>query len=107
MSIKNIGHTTPTGGNVFADLGFSPEEAKKLKEEAEGKIKADLKIQLMVEITKAIRDRQLKQEEAARLLNVSRPRVSDVMTGKASKFTIDALVEMLQKLGLSVTLKVA
>ncbi|WP_422138999.1 helix-turn-helix domain-containing protein [Endozoicomonas sp. ALC020] len=107
MSIKNIGHTTPTGGNVFADLGFSPEEAKKLKEEAEGKIKADLKIQLMVEITKAIRDRQLKQEEAARLLNVSRPRVSDVMTGKASKFTIDALVDMLQKLGLSVTLKVA
>lgn len=107
MSISNIGHTTPTGGNVFSDLGFSPEEAKQLKKDAEGKIKADLKIQLMAEITSIIKDRQLKQEEAARLFNVSRPRVSDVMTGKASKFTIDALVDMLQKLGRSVTLKVA
>ncbi|KEQ18058.1 helix-turn-helix domain-containing protein [Endozoicomonas numazuensis] len=107
MSARNVQHTTPSGGNVFADLGFAPEEAKKLKEEAEGKIKADLKIQLMTEITNTIKDRQLKQEEAARLLNVNRPRVSDVMTGKASKFTIDALVDMLQKLGRSVTLKVA
>lgn len=107
MSTRIIGHTTPAGGNVFADLGFSPEEAKELKVDADQKIKADLKIQLMTEITKTIKGRDLKQEEAARLMKVNRPRVSDVMTGKASKFTIDALVVMLQKLGRSVVLKIA
>lgn len=107
MSKKAIEHRTPAGGNVFADLGFTAEEAEKLKAEAEGKIKADLKIQLMEEVVNTIKDRKLRQEDAAQLMNVSRPRVSDVMTGKASKFTIDALVDMLQKLGRSVTLKVA
>ncbi len=104
---KIIGHTTPAGGNVFADLGFAPEEAEQLKADSDRRIKANLKIQLMAEITHTLQDRQLKQEEAARLMDVTRPRVSDVMTGKASKFTIDALVDMLEKLGRSVVLKVA
>lgn len=107
MSTKIISHTTPAGGNVFSDLGFAPEDARELKAEAERKIKADIKVQLMTEITNTIRNRHLKQEEAARLMNVNRPRVSDVMTGKASKFTIDALIDMLQKLGRSVVLQVA
>ena len=107
MSTKIIGHTTPAGVNVFADLGFSPEDAKRLKAEAEVKIKADLKVQLKAEITNTIRSRHLKQEDAAQLMDVNRPRVSDVMTGKASKFTIDALVDMLQKLGRSVVLQVS
>lgn len=31
-----ITHVTPVGGNVFADLGFAPEEAEKLLAEADG-----------------------------------------------------------------------
>ena len=104
MSIK---HTTPVSGNVFADLGFPQKEAQALKTESEKRIRADLKVQLMNEVTHIIRSQNLKQEEAARLLDVNRPRVSDVMTGKARKFTIDALVDMLQKLGKTVTLTVA
>lgn len=92
---------------MFADLGFAPEEAVELKTEVDREIKADPKVQLMMEITHTILDRHLKQEEAARLMGVNRPRVSDVMTGKASKFTIDALVDMLQKLGRVVVLQVA
>ncbi|MTI14180.1 helix-turn-helix domain-containing protein [Sansalvadorimonas verongulae] len=107
MSDKIVAHTTPAGGNVFADLGFEPAEAEQLKQESERRIKSDLKIQLMSEVTHAIREQDMKQEEAARLLGVTRPRVSDVMTGKASKFTIDALVDMLQKLGKTVQLRVA
>ena len=87
---------TPSGGNLFADLGFEAEEAEQLKAESNRRIKADLKIQLMEEVASTIRERHMKQDEAARLLDVTRPRVSDVMTGKASKFTIDALVDMLQ-----------
>ena len=37
---------------------------------------------------------------------VSRPRVSDVMRGKLDKFTIDALVDMLEKTGKHVTIQV-
>lgn len=107
MKEKIVGHTTPSGGNVFADLGFDPIEAEQLKDESDRQIKADLKIQLMDEVANVIRERHLKQEEAARVLDVTRPRVSDVMTGKASKFTIDALVDMLQKLGKVVKLQIA
>src|SRR5271163_3127323 len=47
--------------------------------------------ELSVWITK----HHLKQTEAAEILMVSRPRVSDVVNQKTSKFTIDTLVEML------------
>lgn len=33
-----IGHITPAGGNVFLDLGFSPDEAERLKEESDRSI---------------------------------------------------------------------
>ena len=91
-----IRHTTPVGGNVFTDIGFEPHEAAKLK----------IKAQLMCEISEWIKDNQLKQVEAAKRLHVTRPRVSDVITGKANKFTIDALVDMLQLTGQEVSLRV-
>ena len=37
--------------------------------------------------------------EAAGILMVSRPRVSDVVNKKTAKFTIDTLVEMLSRVG--------
>ena len=43
---------------------------------------------------------------AADILMVSRPRVSDVVNKKVSKFTIDALVEMLSRVGKPVKLTV-
>ena len=46
------------------------------------------------------------QEEASHVLHVTRPRVSDVMRGKSSKFTIDALIDMLERTGKHVTLQV-
>ncbi|MNR57394.1 hypothetical protein D3C85_1781640 [compost metagenome] len=53
-----------------------------------------------------IAEHQLKQAEAAEILMVSRPRVSDVVNKKTTKFTIDTLVEMLSRIGKSVTLTV-
>ncbi len=46
----------------------------------------------------------LKQSEAAEILMVSFPRVSDVVNQKTGKFTIDALVEMLSRFGKPVKL---
>jgi len=53
----------------------------------------------MMELAEWIAQHQLKQAEAARILMVSRPRVSDVINRKTAKFTIDTLVEMLSRIG--------
>jgi predicted XRE-type DNA-binding protein len=55
--------------------------------------------QLMGELVSRIKDNHLKQGEVAEILHVTRPRVSDVVNKKASMFTIDALVDMLTRVG--------
>jgi len=92
----SISHITSESGNVFKDLGFKPAEAAKLK----------IKAQLMSQISEWIKHKSLKQEEASTLLQVTRPRVSDVMTGKSGKFTIDALIDMVERTGKHITLQV-
>ncbi len=93
----SITHITLETDNIFADLGFNPREAAKLK----------IKAQLMSQISEWIKDRKLKQEEASTLLHVTRPRVSDVIRGKSGKFTIDALVDMLERTGKHITVQVS
>lgn len=94
-------YITPVGGNVFADLGFAPEEAKTLKDESQRIIseKLSIKYSLMTELAVWIEVRNLKQSEAAEILGVTRPRVSDLINKKAVKFTIDSLVDMLARTG--------
>lgn len=53
----------------------------------------------MEELSVWIAKHQLKQAEAAEIPMISRPRVSDVVNKKTAKFTIDALVEMLSRVG--------
>lgn len=101
-------HITPAGGNIFADLGFEPEEAAALLAESDRIIseKLAIKEQLMTEITGWIVASKLKQVEAAKILGITRPRVSDVVHKKSVKFTIDALVDMLTRTGKQVMLSV-
>jgi predicted XRE-type DNA-binding protein len=101
-------HTTPVGGNVFEDLGFPPQEAVALKLQSQRIISEKLAIKenLMTELTGWIKAKQLKQLEAAEILGVTRPRVSDLVNKKAIKFTIDALVDMLARAGKHVRLSV-
>lgn len=103
-----ITHVTPVGGNIFADLGFEPDEAAKLLAETDAIISEKLAIKesLMTELAGWIEAKKLKQAEAAEILGVTRPRVSDVINKKAIKFTIDALVDMLAKAGKHVRLSV-
>ena len=53
----------------------------------------------MAEVAGWIVERKLKQAEAAEILGVTCPRVSDVINRRASKFMIDALVDMLARIG--------
>jgi len=80
---------TASSGDIFKDVGFSPRESEKL----------NIKSKLMSEIESYIKDNGLTQEQAAKLMGVTRPRISDVIRGKIDKFTIDALVDMLAKAG--------
>lgn len=63
-----------------------------------------LRIELMRRAQKAVQERQLTQSDAAQLMGVSQPRVSDLMRGKNEKFSLDMLVTMLQRIGVKVTL---
>jgi predicted XRE-type DNA-binding protein len=87
---------TPSTGNVFRDLGFGREEAEHLL------IRADL----LIEVQKLIASRGLKQREAAKLLGVSQPRVSDLLRGRIDLFSTDVLIDMLVRLGAHVRLTV-
>jgi len=103
-----IRHVTRPGANLFLELGFSPAEAKRLQAASRKQINDTrlLKQQLMLELSNWIEAHQLKQAEAAEILMVSRPRVSDVVNQKTAKFTIDTLVEMLSRIGKPVRLAI-
>jgi predicted XRE-type DNA-binding protein len=47
------------------------------------------------------------QKKTAQRLGITQPRVSDLLRGKLSKFSLDALVNMLARLGSEIELKVA
>ncbi len=104
----DVRHVTKPGANLFLELGFPPEEARRLHQASQQQINdtRQLKEQLMAELAGWIEQHHLKQAEAAEILMVSRPRVSDVVNRKTTRFTIDALVEMLSRIGKSVRLAV-
>ena len=87
---------TRSSGNVFRDLGFPPEEAEYLK----------IRSTLMIHLRKTIEAKGMKQAEAAKLLGVTQPRVSDLYKGKIHLFSIDSLVDMLAHAGVPVKLVV-
>ena len=103
-----IRHVTKAGANLFLELGFPAAEARKLHAASRKQINDTraLKQQLMTELANWIAEHQLKQADAAQILMVSRPRVSDVVNLKTAKFTIDTLVEMLSRVGKPVRLAV-
>jgi predicted XRE-type DNA-binding protein len=72
---------TVTTKNVFADVGFGPEEAANLH----------VRARLMAEIEKYIR---------------TQPRVSNLLRGKIDLFSTDALITMLAHAGLKVDIRV-
>ena len=79
-------------GNVFADLGL---------EDAEG-LYARAKIGYQV--LTILRDRKLKQEEVAVLLNMNQPDVSLLMRGRFHHFSVERLLDFLKRLDQEVTL---
>ena len=86
---------TPGSGNVFTDLGFSPEEASLLQ----------MRAGLMNELRQVIDARGWTQLAAARELGVSQSRVSDLVRGKWQQFSLDMLVTLAVRAGLRVNVE--
>ena len=66
--------------NVFVDLGFSREEAASLA----------MKAKLLSQIVRYAK--QYSQSELSKMLDEPQPRISDLMRGKSSKFSLETLV---------------
>ena len=66
-----------------------------------------LRSELMITISEIIKERGLKQQEAAELLCITQPRVSALLKGKLDEFRLDTLVDFAHRLGLHVSISVA
>jgi len=78
--------------NVFEDLGFEAEEAANLK------VRADL----MLDLRRYIQKRGWTQGEAATFFAETQPRISNLLKGEISRFSIDKLINLLARAGLEV-----
>jgi len=82
-------------GNVFIDLGYSPDEAAILQ------MRADL----MADLRKLIKAKKLTQAKAAESLGISQSRVSDLVRGKWERFSLEMLIILATRAGMHVTLE--
>ena len=82
-------------GNVYADLGFADAEEMLIKAELAQKI-GDI-----------LRAQRLTQIQAAELLGIDQPKVSALLCGRLSRFSIEKLMQFLLLLGrdVSITIK--
>jgi predicted XRE-type DNA-binding protein len=87
---------TKSSGNVFKDAGYSDEEAKNLQ----------FRSYLMIALRKYILDKGWSQKEAAKKLEVTQPRISNLMHGKIYLFSLGVLIEMLEKAGFKIYEKI-
>ena len=85
---------TESCGNVFADIGLPDAE--------ELRAKADL----MIAVTRIIRERQLTQTQAAAIVGVSQPKISALLRGRMEGFSIERLIRLLAALGYEVVVQV-
>jgi len=88
---------TQGSGNIFLDLGFPPHEATVMLLRCE-----------LAEALRAWMDREgYTQTQAAKRLGVAQPRISEIACNKVDKLSLDYLVGLCAKAGLTVNMKMA
>jgi predicted XRE-type DNA-binding protein len=92
--MKEDSQVQDSTGNVFEDMGMRDAEERLAKAELARLIRAE------------IRDRGLSQNEAAALLGVKQPDVSDLVRGRLSRFSIARLERFLNALDLEIRIQV-
>lgn len=79
--------------SVWDAIENTPADAENMK----------LRSELMIALTSLIKKKGWTQQQAAKQLGITQPRISDLMRGKINLFAIDALVNMLSAVGMQVT----
>ena len=87
-------------GKKFDNVWFALENS-----EADA-INMTLRCNLMTSIEAAVAAWNLAQSEAAKRLGLTRPRLNDLLRGKISKFSLDALTAIACRAGLTLKLSV-
>ncbi len=82
--------------NVWDAIEDTPAQAENMK----------LRSVLVMALRDHIARTELTQSEAAKLLGVTQPRISDLMRGKIELFGLDTLVNMISAAGLHVEMRV-
>ena len=72
-----------SSGNVFADLGLPDSEERMLK------------AGIVVELRRLIKERELTQVKAAKLLGISQPDLSHLLRGDFDDYSAERLMKML------------
>jgi predicted XRE-type DNA-binding protein len=80
--------------NIFADLGFSDPDTHLLK------------AQLVSRMSDILRDRNLTQTEAGRIMGISQPDVSRMLRGQFRDLSVERIMRMLTRLGCEVDIVV-
>jgi len=82
-------------GNVFADLGYADAKERTLK------------VKLALGVNRVLKERKLVQAQAAELLGIVQPHVSDLVRYRLNRFSVERLMEFLTRLGKDVEIRIA
>ncbi len=82
-------HESESYASVWDAIADTPEEAANLRVRSE----------LMDQLTAQVEKNGWTQVEAARRCGVTQPRISDLLRGRISRFSLDALVNIATALG--------
>jgi len=83
--------------SVWDAIESTPAEAEAMKARSS----------LMMAVQETVKTWNVSQAQAAKKLKITQPRLNDLLRGKINKFSLDALVELAWRAGLSVSVKVA
>ena len=82
--------------NVWDALEDTPEAAASMT----------MRSDLLIALTGRVKGWKITQAEAAKRLDITQPRLNDLVRGRINNFSLDALVTLARKAGLSVELRI-
>lgn len=85
-----------TYASVWDAIADTPEQAANLRARAD----------LMRKIAEIVKENRWTQSEAAKRCGVTQPRINDLVRGRVSLFSLDALVNIATKLGRRVRVEI-
>lgn len=86
-----------TFASVWDALEATPDEASNMR----------LRSELLTAVIDAVKSWRITQSRAANRLGITQPRLNDLRRGRIDKFSLDALVTLSKRVGLTVRLEIA